>query len=187
MNVTSFVPHARNLAARVILVLLATLATVAGCAQLKSMTSRDPHAGGDLPAGVTVFDDRYPAITKLDSSLLDALRESASEGADHGVEFVVNSGWRSPEFQQQLFDEAVATYGSAAQASQWVAPPTSSAHVTGDAVDIGGHDAQAWLSEYGPAYGLCQIYDNEPWHFELRPDAADTGCPATYADAAHRS
>ena len=28
-----------------------------------------------------------------------------------------------------------------------------------------------------PRYGLCQIYGNEPWHYELRPDAVDHGCP----------
>ena len=28
-----------------------------------------------------------------------------------------------------------------------------------------------------PAYGLCQIYGNEPWHFELRPEAVEQGCP----------
>jgi len=31
-------------------------------------------------------------------------------------------------------------------------------------------------------YGLCQTYRNEPWHYELRPEAADHGCPAMYAD-----
>ena len=33
--------------------------------------------------------------------------------------------------------------------------------------------ATAWLSEHGAAYGLCQIYGNEPWHYELRPDAGE--------------
>ncbi|MFC5747065.1 hypothetical protein [Actinomadura rugatobispora] len=26
-------------------------------------------------------------------------------------------------------------------------------------------------------YGLCQIYRNEPWHYELRTDAIDRGRP----------
>ncbi len=34
----------------------------------------------------------------------------------------------------------------------------------------------------GAEYGLCQIYANEPWHYELRPDAVEVGCPALYAD-----
>ncbi len=63
-----------------------------------------------------------------------------------------------------------------------MATPETSPHVSGDAVDIGPSDATAWLSEYGAAYGLCQIYGNEPWHFELRPEAIDHGCPPTYPD-----
>ena len=43
-------------------------------------------------------------------------------------------------------------------------------------------DATAWLSEHGAEYGLCQIYSNEPWHYELRPEAIDHGCPRMYAD-----
>ena len=54
--------------------------------------------------------------------------------------------------------------------------------MSGDAVDIGHAEATTWLSEHGAAYSLCQIYANEPWHYELRPDAVASGCPAPYAD-----
>jgi hypothetical protein len=57
--------------------------------------------------------------------------------------------------------------------------------VSGDAIDIGPLDAMAWLSEHGAKYGLCQIYRNEPWHYELRPKTIDRGCPPKYADTAH--
>ena len=57
--------------------------------------------------------------------------------------------------------------------------------MSGDAVDIGRSDATAWLSEHGAEYGLCQIYSNEPWHYELRPEAIDHGCPPMYADPTH--
>jgi hypothetical protein len=57
--------------------------------------------------------------------------------------------------------------------------------VSGDAVDIGRSDARAWLSEHGAAYGLCQIYGNERWHYELRGEAVDHGCPPMYADPTH--
>ena len=66
-----------------------------------------------------------------------------------------------------------------------MATPSTSAHVSGDAVDIGPADATAWLSEHGAKYGLCQIYSNEPWHYELRPEAIDHGCPPMYADPTH--
>jgi hypothetical protein len=57
--------------------------------------------------------------------------------------------------------------------------------VSGDAVDIGPSAAAAWLSEHGAAYGLCRIYGNEPWHYELRPEATERGCPPMYADPTH--
>ena len=57
--------------------------------------------------------------------------------------------------------------------------------MSGDAVDIGLGDATAWLSKHGAGYGLCQIYRNEPWHYELRPKAIDRGCPRMYADPTH--
>jgi hypothetical protein len=139
-------------------------------------------ADGLLPDGVTVFDEEQPAVTNLDPALLAALRRAAREAADDGVEVYVNSGWRSARYQGQLFREAISTYGSKEAAARWVATPKTSPHVSGDAVDVGGYDAQAWLSERGSGYGLCQIYGNERWHYELRAEAVDQGCPRMYAD-----
>jgi zinc D-Ala-D-Ala carboxypeptidase len=143
------------------------------------------EAGGAVPDGTTVFDDEIPGVAKLDSDLLGALRRAATDAAGNGVRFYVDSGWRSPAYQEQLLHQAISKYGSEAAATRWVATPKTSAHVKGDAVDIGPSGAATWLSAHGAAYGLCQIYGNEPWHFELRPDAADHGCPAMYADPTH--
>ncbi len=143
------------------------------------------QADGILPAGVTVFDDEYPGIARLSPDLLSALRAAALDAAAHGVELEVNTGWRSPEYQDQLLRDAVVRYGSDAEAARWVATPERSAHVSGDAVDITIGDATAWLTAYGSRYGLCQIYDNEPWHYEFLPDAIERGCPAPYADPTH--
>jgi zinc D-Ala-D-Ala carboxypeptidase len=140
---------------------------------------------GVVPDGVTVFDGEFPAVADLDADLLSVLRRAATAAADDGVEFVVSSGWRSPEYQDRLLREAVSEYGSEEEAARWVATAETSAHVTGDAVDIGPADATSWLSEHGAAFALCQVYRNEPWHFELRPDAVDAGCPTPYADPTH--
>jgi len=123
-------------------------------------------------------------VANLDPALLGALRRAAPDAAHDGVEFVVDSGWRSRAYQEQLLHEAVLKYGSEAEAARWVATPSTSAHVSGDAVDIGPSGA-AWLSEHGAEYALCQVYGNEPWHYELRPEAFDRGCPAVYADPTH--
>ena len=140
------------------------------------------QAGGAVPDGTTVFDDEVPGVANLDPALLGALRRAATDAAADGVELDVDSGWRSPAYQRRLLQEAIATYGSKAEAVRWVATPRTSAHVSGDAVDIGPTGAAAWLAGHGAAYGLCQIYGNEPWHYERRPEAIDQGCPPMYAD-----
>ena len=122
-----------------------------------------------------------PAVGNLDPDLLDALRRAAADAEADGVGLGVNSGWRSPEYQQQLLQDAIVEYGSQEEAARWVSTPETSAHVSGEAVDIGPFEAAAWLSEHGAAYGLCQTYSNEPWHYERHPDVHD-GCPPMYAD-----
>jgi hypothetical protein len=168
-----------------------SLASSSSTASSPAGVPRSEHRGalgeadGSVPDGTTVFDNEVPGVANLDSALLAALGRAATDAAAGGVEFVVDSGWRSPAYQAQLFREAVSKYGSEQEAARWVAAPNRSAHVSGDAVDIGPSDAAAWLSEHGAPYGLCRIYGNEPWHFELRPEAIDQGCPPVYADPTH--
>jgi hypothetical protein len=140
------------------------------------------EADGVVPDGVTVFDDAIPAVANLDPDLLKALRQAATDAAGDRMKFYVNSGWRSPAYQNQLLREAVSKYGSEEAAARWVATAATSLHVKGEAVDIGHSDATKWLSKHGAKYRMCQIYSNEPWHYELRPNAIDHGCPRMYAD-----
>jgi D-alanyl-D-alanine carboxypeptidase len=183
-----------------LLVVIAALAAVLGDQLPASSSSTDSppigllrsehapalgEAGGAIPDGTTVFDDEIPGVANLDPTLLGALRRAATDAGYDGVEFVVDSGWRSPEYQEQLLQEAVSEYGSEAEAARWVATPDKSLHVSGDAVDIGSAAATAWLSEHGAEYGLCQIYGNEPWHYERRPEALNQGCPPMYFDPTH--
>lgn len=137
--------------------------------------------GGNVPQGTTVTSG-IPAVANLDPALRVALGRASQDAAREGIKFYVNSGWRSPDFQHHILQQAVTTYGSKEEASRWVATAETSAHVSGDAVDIGLWDASAWLSKNGAKYGLCQIYDNEAWHFELRSEAIKNGCPAKYFD-----
>jgi D-alanyl-D-alanine carboxypeptidase len=141
-------------------------------------------ADGVVSSGTTVFSD-VPAVANLAPDLLTALRRAAAAAADSGVEFHVNSGWRSRKYQEQLLQQAISKYGSRSAAARWVSTPSTSPHVSGDAIDIGDGEAMAWLSEHGARFGLCQIYDNESWHYELRPAAVEHGCPPMYADPTH--
>ncbi|MBD8583095.1 M15 family metallopeptidase [Frigoribacterium sp. CFBP 13729] len=140
------------------------------------------EAGGVVPDGTSAFDVDVPGVAGLDPRLLDALQRAATAASSDGVDVVVNSGWRSAAHQEQLLRDAVAQYGSAREAARWVSTPATSAHVSGDAVDIGSWDATDWFSRNGAAYDLCQIYENETWHYELRDGASRTGCPPMYRD-----
>ena len=121
-------------------------------------------------------------MVNLDPKLLRALRQAATDAGGDGVEFNVNSGWRSRKDQARLFREAVAQYGSKTKLLDGSPSPGTSAHESGDAIDLGPAEATGWLSRHGAGYGLCQVYGNEPWHYDLRRDAVDRGCPPMYAD-----
>lgn len=141
--------------------------------------------GGYLPNDVTLtpFDVINPVIGRLDPALLAALQEATKSAAAQGVDIEVNSGWRSQGFQQRLFDDAVRTYGNADLAQQFVASPETSMHVQGKAVDVGPPSAAGWMSANGSQFGLCQVYANELWHYELTADAAGQ-CPPMKPNAA---
>ncbi|MCT1478268.1 M15 family metallopeptidase [Microbacterium sp. p3-SID336] len=134
---------------------------------------------GDQP---TVFEEDRAAIGNLDPELRAALQRAAVDAEHDGVTILVNSGWRSALLQEHMLQEAITEYGSEEEARRWVATPDTSEHVTGDAVDLGPLPALDWLVQRGWRYGLCQIYANESWHYELRPAAADEGCPELLAD-----
>lgn len=139
---------------------------------------------GYIPDGVVLspWDTHHPAIANLDPDLLDAVQQAAIDAEAEGIVMVINSGWRSERYQLELLDEAVVTYGSEEEARKWVNAPDASTHVTGDGVDIGYTDADNWLIEHGNAYGLCQTYANEIWHFELTVEPGET-CPPPLRDA----
>lgn len=141
-----------------------------------------PLASADVQM-LSPFDVANPAVRNLDPALLIAVQQATTAAAADGVTMTITSGWRSPAFQQELLDDAVATYGSLAAARQYVQTPERSHHVLGQAVDMGGVGADQWLIANGARFGLCQIYANELWHFELATDASGY-CPPLLPDAA---
>lgn len=138
-------------------------------------------ADGVLAGGTSLTGDLLPGIANLDPALLEALHGAAAAASVDGVDIAVTSGWRSTAYQDRLLADAIDDYGSAEEAARWVATSTTSLHVSGDAVDV-DLESSIWLADRGAAFGLCRVYDNEPWHFELRDEAASAGCPPTYAD-----
>jgi zinc D-Ala-D-Ala carboxypeptidase len=147
--------------------------------------ARADSGDGSLADGtvLTPFDVQNPAVGRLDPALLSAVQDAATAARSDGITMTITSGWRSPEFQQRLLDQAVQTYGSLTAARKYVQTAAMSKHVIGEAVDVGGAGADQWLIANGARFGLCRIYANELWHFELATDAQGA-CPALLPNAA---
>lgn len=160
--------------------LAAVALLAAGCGTTGSSPAGDPpvREGGDR--------DEDASVARLDPDLRAAVRAAMSAAREDGVRMEITSGWRSRKHQEQLYDEAVARYGSEDEARRYVATPDSSAHVTGDAVDLGPTDALSWLSQHGADYGLCQTFANEMWHYELATTPGGR-CPEMHLDGTGRS
>ncbi|MEV6772213.1 M15 family metallopeptidase [Nocardia sp. NPDC051030] len=121
----------------------------------------------------------------LDSRLAAAYAQAADEAHAQGVQLWITSGYRTPGEQEWLWEDGIATYGSPEAARRWVLPPSESTHVSGQAIDVGPQEGAQWLEDNGNRWGLCRMYDNEWWHFEVatRPGGA---CPARLPDASQR-
>lgn len=119
---------------------------------------------------------RDDGISGLDSEFRGGLQGLLTAAdAELGPGLQLFSGFRSVERQEQLWQEALQKYGSAAAARKWVAPPGKSQHNHGNAADLkfnGVRLDQAdpavrqWIHENAPKYGLHFPLGNEPWHIE---------------------
>lgn len=85
----------------------------------------------------------------------------------------LESGYRTPERQRELWADALGRYGDAELADDWVARPGTSMHERGLAVDLGGDAEYAWRLVGELGLPLTRPMSWEPWHFELA--AATTG------------
>ncbi|HVL65240.1 MAG TPA: D-alanyl-D-alanine carboxypeptidase family protein [Actinomycetota bacterium] len=134
-------------------------------ARLRRLT---PTAGPDrrapAPRVVTTTTSTSASITGLHPTLSAAVQQLIA--ASGGRVWLV-SGYRSTAHQQLLWQAALARYGSAEAADNWVAPPGSSNHERGLAVDLGGDLEYAAALAARLKLPLWRPMSWEPWHFEL--------------------
>ena len=123
--------------------------------------------------------------TALDKQLVYRFKAAQAAAKKDGQALYIASGYRSLERQKVLFAQAVRKYGSAKEASKWVAPPLVSHHPWGVAIDVNYPDepvGAGWLEVNGSKFGLCRVFENEWWHFEP-VIAPGWKCPALVPDA----
>lgn len=172
-----------------------------------SQTQQDTKESGDdwklllINQENPLPDDYKTTATQLkngqavDERIYPELQKMMDDARAAGLKPLICSSYRTSEKQKQLFDKKVEQYkqeGTAEseavkQASAWVAPPGTSEHEAGLAVDIVDMDNQQlnetqeqtptykWLKENCAKYGFILRYppekseitnvNYEPWHF----------------------
>jgi D-alanyl-D-alanine carboxypeptidase len=129
------------------------------------------EVAGFVASARAVFDPQLleparwtPGVDGLDPALRRAVRRLVDAAA--GAVWIV-SGYRSHAHQARLWAAALARYGSAEAADDWVAPPGTSMHERGLAVDLGGDLDRAAALVARLDLPMYRPLANEPWHFEL--------------------
>jgi D-alanyl-D-alanine carboxypeptidase-like protein/putative Flp pilus-assembly TadE/G-like protein len=129
------------------------------------------ESGGVIADARAVLDPNalFPLNGSFDAGGLDPRLAGAVARlveATHGAVRVV-SGYRSTAEQSRLWNDALTRYGEPEAADDWVAPPGSSMHERGLAVDLGGDLRLAVATVDRLGLPLWRPLTNEPWHFEL--------------------
>ena len=114
--------------------------------------------------------DTFTGMNDQFRTSLEGLFMSAPEHIRSQLQ--VGSGFRSPERQAELWQEALVKYGSPEEARKWVAPPGNSQHNVGFAADLKylTPEAREWAHNNAEQFGLAFPLSNEPWHIELAGD-----------------
>lgn len=116
-----------------------------------------------------------------------AFKELQKQGLKDGIFVIVDSGFRSYDYQQQIWDYNVETKGLE-HTKKYVALPGTSEHQTGLAIDLGAYinkqytddinentEEYKWMIENAHKYGFILRYPKgkeditginfEPWHY----------------------
>lgn len=192
--ISAAVVAAAGIAVAVVVALMASVTSLPGIANANdagplgnAAAPADGETGAiDMYEPISPFDEQHPAVARLDPALRDAIQAAATDAEADGIVIELTSGWRSSDYQAQLLRDAIDDYGSEEAAREFVSTPEASNHVTGKAVDIAKVDPALWIEQYGNAYGLCRVFANESWHFELATTPGGE-CPPMLSDASEIS
>jgi hypothetical protein len=113
---------------------------------------------------------RPDSFSRMDTRFSTALADMlAAAPPEIQSKLRISSGYRSVERQTQLFEAALAKYGSPAAARRWVAAPGHSMHNHGVAADLKylSPAARQWAHANASRFGLTFPLSNENWHVEL--------------------
>ena len=141
--------------------------------------------GEDIPLGQTEIVEGSVRPNEIHPQVLARFLSAQAAAKEEGIEMVIDSGYRTTQTQEYLFNRAIKEHKTAEEAIKWVLPADLSRHPWGLALDVNLHHEKSgasWLEANGATFGLCRVYVNEWWHFE--PLIAPGGiCPPLLPDA----
>ena len=141
--------------------------------------------GEDIPLGQTEIVEGSVRPNEIHPQVLARFLSAQAAAKEEGIEMVIDSGYRTTQTQEYLFNRAIKEHKTAEEAIKWVLPADLSRHPWGLALDVNLHHEKSgasWLEANGATFGLCRVYENEWWHFE--PLIAPGGiCPPLKPDA----
>ena len=143
--------------------------------------------GEDQPLGQREITEGTERPSELHPQVLTRFLSAQAAAKAEGIAMTIDSGYRTLETQNYLFQRAIKEHETPEEAIKWVLPGDLSRHPWGLALDVNlNHDKSgaSWLEANGATFGLCRVYENEWWHFE--PLIAPGGiCPPLLPDASH--
>jgi hypothetical protein len=143
--------------------------------------------GEDQPLGQTEIIEGTDRPEEINPLVLARFLSAQAAAKAEGIKITIDSGYRTLERQDYLFQRALKEYKTPEEATKWVLPKDVSRHPWGLALDVNlnqDKSGASWLEANGATFGLCRVYENEWWHFE--PLIAPGGtCPPLLPDASH--
>ena len=141
--------------------------------------------GEDLPLGESAIVESTERPKDLHPQVLARFLSAQAAAKEVGIEMHIDSGYRTIETQNYLFQRAIKEHKTPEEAIKWVLPGDLSRHPWGLALDVNLHHEKSgasWLEANGATFGLCRVYENEWWHFEplIAPGVI---CPPLLPDA----
>ena len=145
-----------------------------------------------VPSDLVDIATKYAyAGNQIRSIAYDDLKSMFNDAKTAGYTLIVNSGYRSYDWQKTVYNSRKVAYGLS-YADKYVARPGNSEHQSGLAIDLAQYgskddfktsDAYKWLTDNSYKYGFIQRYNDsqeevtgfsaEEWHFRyVGKDAA---------------
>jgi len=141
--------------------------------------------GEDEPLGQSEIVEGSERPVEINPQVLARFHSAQAAAKELGIELSIDSGFRTREKQNYLYQRAIKEHKTPEEAIKWVLPSDLSRHPWGLALDVNLHhdkSGASWLEANGATFGLCRVYENEWWHFE--PLIAPGGiCPPLKPDA----